>query len=150
MGCTLTFFAMTLLVDWDADTLTPARTLLWLAMTAVLFTILLPQRVTAGPGWLAVQGLVRQQRVRTDALVALRQYGDLSAHLILRDTDGHRLELDPRTLIANPLLWHELDNGIRRSRERGTLREGTDVLEKLRHQIDDATARAVLRESGIY
>ncbi|WP_093904137.1 hypothetical protein [Streptomyces sp. cf386] len=150
MGCTLTFFGMALLVDWDGHTLTPARTLLWLAMTAVLFTILLPQRVTAGPGWLAVRGLVRRQQIRTDALVAVHLYGDLSAHLILRDTDGHRLELDPRTLIANPLLWHELDSGVQRSRERGTLQEGTDALERLRHQIDDATARAVLRASGIY
>lgn len=150
MGCTLIFLGMTLLVDWDAHTLTPARTLLWLTMTTALFTILLPERVTAGPGWLAVQGLVRRRRVRTDALVAIRQYGDLSAHLILRDTDGHRLELDPRTLIANPLLWHELDSGVRRSQKRGTLREGTDVLESLRHQIDDATARAVLRASGMF
>ncbi|MCL8017082.1 hypothetical protein [Streptomyces sp. AS02] len=149
-GCALVFFGMTLLVDLDAETLTPSRALLWLAMTAVLFMILLPQRVTAGPGWLAVQGLVRQQRVRTDALVAVRRYGDVSAHLILRDTDGRRLNLDPRILVANPLLWHELDTGVRRSRERGTLRDGADVLEQLGHQIDDATAQAVLRASGIY
>lgn len=141
---------MTLLVDLDAETLTPPRALLWLVVTAVIFTILLPQRVTAGPGWLAVQGLVRRQQVRTDALVAVRQYGDISAHLILRDTDGHRLELDPRTLIANPLLWHELDTGVRRSREHGTLLEGTDVLEQLGHRIDDVTTRAVLRASGIF
>lgn len=140
---------MTLLIDWDAETLTPLRAELWLAMTAALFAILLPQRVTAGPGWLAVRGLLRRRAVRTDALVAVRQYGHVSAHLTLHDTDGRRLELDPRILIANPLLWHELDTGVRRSRERGTLREGTDVLERLRHQIDDATARAVLRGSGI-
>lgn len=148
-GCALTFLVMTLLVDWDGETLTPPRAMLWLVVAAVLFTILLPQRVTAGPGWLAVHGLVRRQRVRTDALVAVRQYGDVSAHLILRDTEGRRLELDPRTLIANPLLWHELDTGVRRSRERGTLVEGADVLKQLGHQIDDTTAQAVLRASGI-
>ncbi|MBT2418344.1 hypothetical protein J7F01_07475 [Streptomyces sp. ISL-22] len=148
-GCALTFLVMTLLVDWDAETLTPLRALLWLALTTLLFVILLPERVTAGPGWLTVRGLVRRQAVRTDALVAVRQHDDVSARLTLRDTDGSRLELDPRILVANPLLWHELDTGVRRSHERGTLREGTDVLERLRRQIDDATALAVLRASGI-
>ncbi len=140
---------MTLLVDWDGHTLTPARTLLWLVMTSLLFTILLPERVTAGPGWLAVRGLVRRQAVRTDKLVTVRQHGGVSTHLTLRDADGRRLELDPRVLLANPLLWHELDTGVRRSRASGTLLEGIDVLERLRHQIDDAEARAVLRASGI-
>lgn len=140
---------MTLLVDWDGHTLTPPRTLLWLVMTSVLFTILLPQRVTAGPGWLAVRGLVRRQAVRTDELVTVRQHGDVSTHLTLRDADGRRVELDPRVLLANPLLWHELDTGVRRSRASGTLLEGIDVLEQLRHEIDDAEAREVLRASGI-
>jgi hypothetical protein len=141
---------MTLVVDWDAHTLTPPRTMLWLVMTALLFTILLPQRVTAGPGWLAVRGLVRRQAVRTDALVTVRRHGDVSTRLTLRDTDGHCLELDPRILVANPLLWHELDTGVRRSRAAGTLLEGTEVLERLRHEIDDAEARAVLRASGLF
>ncbi|WP_405579056.1 hypothetical protein [Streptomyces sp. NBC_01092] len=149
-GCALAFLGMTLLVDWDGHTLTPPRALLWLVMTAVLFTILLPQRVTAGPGWLAVHGLVRRQAVRTDALVTVRQYGDVCAHLTLCDADGRRLELDPRILVNNPLLWHELDTGVRRSRASGTLLEGIDVLERLRHQIDDAQARAVLKASGIF
>ncbi|MFC5217981.1 hypothetical protein [Streptomyces coerulescens] len=148
-GCAATFFGLTLLVDWDGHTLTPPRTLLWLVMTSVLFTILLPQRVTAGPGWLAVRGLVRRQAVRTDELVTVRQYGDVSAHLTLRDADGRRLDLDPRVLLSNPLLWHELDTGVRRSRAGGTLLEGIDVLERLRHEIDDATAEAVLNASGI-
>lgn len=140
---------MTLLVDWDGHTLTPPRTLLWLVMTALVFTILLPQRVTAGPGWLAVRGLVRRRAVRTDALVTVRQHGDVATHLTLRDTDGRSLDLDPRVLVANPLLWHELDTGARRSRAGGTLLEGIEVLERLRHQIDDDAARAVLDASGI-
>jgi hypothetical protein len=150
LGCALAFLGMTLLVDLDGETLTPARALLWLALTAALFTILLPQRVTAGPGWLEVRGLVRRQVVRTDELVAVREHGRVSALLTLRDADGCRLDLDPRILVANPLLWHELDTGLRRSRERGTLREGTDVLERLERQIDAATAQAVLRASGFY
>jgi hypothetical protein len=148
-GCAVAFFCLALLVDWDGQTLTPPRTLLWLAMTAALFAILLPQRVTAGPGWITVRGVVRHRTVRTDALVAVRQHGDVSMYLTLRDADGCRLDLDPRVLVSNPLLWHELDTGVRRSRAGGTLLEGMDVLERLRHQIDDATARAVLRASGI-
>ncbi|MFE6622695.1 hypothetical protein [Streptomyces sp. NPDC057740] len=148
LGCALLFLGMTLLVDLDGETLTPARTLLWLALTALLFTILFPQRVTAGPGWLEVRGLLRRQTVRTDELVAVRRHGRVTALLTFRDTDGYRLDLDPRVLIANPLLWHELDTGVRRSRERGTLLEGTDVLEQLAHQIDDATTQAILKASG--
>ncbi|MFF4253450.1 hypothetical protein ACFY1L_19805 [Streptomyces sp. NPDC001663] len=147
--CALVFCAMTMLVDWDAETLTPARALLWLTLSAAVFTVLLPPRVTAGPGWLAVSGPLRRRVVRTDALVCVRQFSGASSHLVLRDAEGNRLELDPRVLVADPLLWHELDTGVRRSVERSTLRQGTDVLSRLGHRIDDETARAVLRESGI-
>gem|GEM_PF-1949429 len=147
--CALTFCGMTMLVDWDAGTLTPARALLWLTLSAAAFTVLLPPRVTAGPGWLAVRGPVCRHLVRTDALTAVRQYGGASSHLSLRDAHGGHAELDPRVLLADPLLWHELDTGVRRSLERGTLRQGTDVLRRLGHEIDDETARAVLRASGL-
>lgn len=149
MGCALGFAAMTELVDWDAGTLTPPRTLLWLTLSATLLVVLLPPHVTAGPGWLAVQGTMRRQVVRTDALVTVRQFDGVSLHLVLRDAYGHRLELDPRVLVTNPLLWHEVDTGVRRSLERGTLREGAEVLQRLGHRIDDETARSVLRASGL-
>jgi hypothetical protein len=140
---------MTMLVDWDADTLTAPRALLWLVLSAAVFTVLLPPRVTAGPGWLAARGPLGRRTVRTDALIAVRQYSGASSHLVLRDAHGGRLELDPRVLMADPLLWHELDTGVRRSIERGTLRQGTEVLRRLGHRIDDETALAVLRESGL-
>ncbi|UXY26281.1 hypothetical protein [Streptomyces sp. HUAS TT20] len=149
LGCALAFLGMALLVDWDAGTLTCPRALLWIALSAAAFCVLLPHCVTAGPGRLSVHGLARRQTVHTDALVAVRQYGGVSSHLVLRDTHGHRLEVDPRVLVANPLIWHELDTGVRRSLQRGTLREGTDVLERLGHEIDDSTARAVLEASGL-
>ncbi|MFE0516706.1 hypothetical protein [Streptomyces sp. NPDC058964] len=149
VGCTLTFLGMTLLVDWDAGTLTPPRALLWAALSATAFAVLLPRRVTAGRGWLTVRGPLRRHTVHTDALTAVRQYGDISSRLVLRDTLGHRVEIDPRVLLANPLLWHELDRGARRSTERGTLREGAEMLERLGREIDDSTARAVLRASGL-
>ncbi|MEU6065089.1 MULTISPECIES: hypothetical protein [Streptomyces] len=149
VGCALAFLCMTLLVDWDAGTLTRLRALLWIALSAAACYVLLPHRVTTGPGRLSVQRLARRQTVRTDALVTVRQYGDVSSHLVLRDAHGHRVEVDPRTLVANPLLWHELDTGVRRSLEQGTLREGADVLERLGREIDDSTARAVLKASGL-
>ncbi|MEU1515001.1 hypothetical protein ABZ490_23115 [Streptomyces sp. NPDC005811] len=149
MGCALVFCAMTMVVDWDAGSLTPVRALLWAALSTAMCAVLLPPRVSAGPGWLAVRTPWRRRMVRTDALVAVRQYDGASAHLVLRDTQGNRLELDPRVLAANPLIWHELDTGVRHSVERGTLRQGAEVLERLGHRIDDETAEAVLRLSGL-
>ncbi|SHI41567.1 hypothetical protein [Streptomyces sp. 3214.6] len=148
-GCALGFCALTFLVDWDAETLTLPRALLWLTLSAGVLAVLLPPRVAAGPGLLAVSGPVRRRQVRTDALVAVRQYAGASAHLVLSDAHGHRLELDPRVLTGDPLLWHELDTGARRSLERGTLREGAEVLERLRHEIDDPIAQAILKASGL-
>lgn len=148
-GYALAFGALTLLIDYDAGTLTLARALLWLALTAAVFAVLFPQRITAGPGWLEVQGLAVRHRIDTDALVSVRLYGRVSAHLILRDTHGNRLELDPRTLVTNPLLWHELDTGVRHSLARGTLCQGTNALRHLGHEIDDETALSVLRASGM-
>ncbi|MFI2202893.1 hypothetical protein ACH47Z_19355 [Streptomyces sp. NPDC020192] len=148
-GCAVLFGALAFLVDWDAGTLTALRALLWAALAAAVCVVLLPQRVSAGPGWLAVRTPWRRRVVRTDALTAVRQYDGVSSHLVLRDVHGHRLELDPRILAANPLLWHELETGVRRSLQRGTLRHGADVLDRLGHHIDDETAQAVLRASGL-
>lgn len=148
-GCAALFGTMSLLVDWDAGSLTPPRVVLWLGMSAALFAVLLPPRVTAGAGWLAVRGPWRRRVVRTDALTTVRRYDGVSSHLVLCDAHGHRLELDPRVLAANPLIWHELDTGVRRSLRRGTLLQGADVLDRLGRSIDDETARAVLRASGL-
>ncbi|MGW2486083.1 hypothetical protein ACWCV9_02530 [Streptomyces sp. NPDC001606] len=149
VACALLFCALSLLVDWDAGSLTPPRALLWVTLSAAVGAVLLPQRVSAGPGWLAVRTPWGRHLVRTDALTTVRQYDGVSSHLVLRDVRGNRLELDPRILTANPLLWHELDTGVRRSLERGTLRHGADVLERLGHRIDDETVQAVLRASGL-
>ncbi|MEV6483100.1 hypothetical protein [Streptomyces sp. NPDC051576] len=149
VSCALLFCAMSVLVDWDSGSLTPLRALLWVTLSAAVCSVLLPPRVTAGPGWLAVRTPWRRQVIHTDALTAVRQYVGVSSHLVLRDVHGHRLELDPRILTANPLLWHELDTGVRRSLERGTLGLGADVMERLGHHIDDDTVQAVLRASGL-
>ncbi|GHD91073.1 hypothetical protein GCM10010508_38320 [Streptomyces naganishii JCM 4654] len=149
VSCALIFCALSLLVDWDAGSLTPLRALLWATLSAAVCAVLLPQRVSAGPGWLAVCTSWRRHIVRTDALTAVRQYDGISSHLVLRDVYGHHLELDPRVLTVNPLIWHELDTGARRSLERGTLRQGAEVLHQLGDRIDEETVQAVLRASGL-
>ncbi|MEH0574627.1 hypothetical protein QBA54_09070 [Streptomyces sp. B21-108] len=149
VSCALVFCAMTLLVDWDAGSLTLLRAGLWATLSTAVGAVLLPPQVSAGPGWLVIRTPWRRCMVRTDALTTVWQYDGVSSHLVLRDAYGGRLELDPRVLTANPLIWHELDTGVRRSVERGTLRQGADVLERLGHRIDDDTAQAVLRASGL-
>ncbi|WP_460070748.1 hypothetical protein [Streptomyces sp. YKOK-I1] len=147
--CALLFGAMAVLTDWDAGTLTGPRALLWLTLTVALFTVLLPPRVTAGPGRLTVRGPLSRRSVRTDSLVSVRRHDGVTTRLVLRDTQGHRLELDARVLAADPFLRHEVDTGVRRSLERGTLRQGEQVLRRLTEQIDDETVKAVLRASGM-
>jgi hypothetical protein len=149
VGCALAFGTLSALVDWDAGTLTAPRAAIWSALSLAVFAVLLPQRVTAGHGWLTARGPLRRRAVRTDALVSIRQYDGVSAQLVLRDAYGHRLELDSRVLAANPFLWHELDTGVRRSLEKGTLLQGEDLLRRLAEQIDGETAQAVLRASGL-
>lgn len=149
-GCALAFWAAATLLDLAAGTLTPVRAALWTALAAGLLAVLLPSRLSAGPGWLAARGLLRERRVRTDALVRVSRYGvGVAPTLLLRDADGRRLAVDPRVLAADPLLWHELDAGARASRAAGTLRGGDAVLRDLAARIDDPLARAVFTASGL-
>lgn len=85
----------------------------------------------------------------TDALVSVRRDGAIATRLVLRDAYGGSVALDPEILVANPLLWHRLDAGARRSRERGTLRYGVSTLWQLGERIDGGTARDVFRASGL-
>ncbi|MDT3400139.1 hypothetical protein RKE29_26550 [Streptomyces sp. B1866] len=145
----LGFAALTAALDWASGGLTPARADVWLALGGLLFSVLRPPRVTAGPGWLAVRGLVRTHRVRTDALTGVQLYDGPAPRLVLRDADGGHVAFDARVLSAAPLLWHALETGARRSAERGTLRYGAWALRRLARRIDGGTARAVLRASGL-
>ncbi|MEU3991204.1 hypothetical protein AB0F24_23010 [Streptomyces platensis] len=145
----LAFAGLLMLLDWGAGGLTLPRAGLWSVLGILVLAVFLPSRVTAGDGWLAVQGLMGERRVRTDALVSVRRYGGIAAHLFLRDAHGRWLELDLHVLEANPLIWHLLDAGARRSLERGTLRHGTQVLAELADRIDGLEARAVLKASGL-
>ena len=147
--CALAFAALALLVDLDAGTLTGSRTALWTTLSTAIFLVLLPQHVSAGPNWIAAQGPLHRRAVRTDALTSVSRCGSVGSHLVLRDTYGHRLELDVRVLTANPLIWHELDTGVRRSLAHGRLRQSTSVLQHLGRQIDNETARAIFHASGL-
>jgi hypothetical protein len=147
--CAATFCGLVMLLDWGTGGLDPERAALWVALGAMVFALLLPSRVTAGDGWLAVRGLVHERRVRTEALVSIQRFGGIAVHLILRDTEGNWVELDPRVLVANPMLWHRLDTAACRSDDRGTLREGMAALLELRGRVDHAEAQAVFRASGL-
>jgi hypothetical protein len=65
----------------------------------------------------------------------------ITQRLALSDTSGGRLELDPKVLNTDPLLWHHLERGARRALEQGTLRCGMPVLERLRRRIDAEACR---------
>ncbi|WP_052424851.1 hypothetical protein [Streptomyces fulvoviolaceus] len=71
--------------------------------------------MSAADGGLDARGLLTQRGVRTDRLVAVRMAEGAAQRLVLSDTSGGRVELDPRVLAADPLLWHRLEQGARRS-----------------------------------
>jgi hypothetical protein len=140
---------MLLVIDSAAGTASWPRTALWAGLAGVLLVILVPVRVTAGPGWLAAHGILGVRVVRTDRLVSVRWADGVSQRMVLRDADGERVELDPKVLVANPDLWRMLDEDARACVERGTLRCGRTALRGLGERIDRETARTVFRVSGL-
>ncbi|WP_231981607.1 hypothetical protein [Streptomyces malaysiensis] len=145
----LAFAGVTTLLDWASGGLTVARADLWALLGVAAFTVLRPPRVTAGGGRLTVRGFVRIRRVRIDALAGVWLDGRIATRLILWDVHGRRVALDLRALAADPVLWHELETGARRSLERGTLRHGTEILRLLGRDLDDTAARGILGASGL-
>jgi hypothetical protein len=138
-----------LALDAVAGTLTPARALLWTVLAGVLCAVLLPPRITAGDGVLAVRVLVRTRRVRLDRLVAARveRRGAL-ARLLLRDAAGSFVELDAHAVAESPFLRHEVDTGVRRSHAAGLLAD-TRGVRGLARAADAEQARALLRDAGL-
>ncbi|MFC5801864.1 hypothetical protein [Streptomyces formicae] len=110
IGCAGLLLALLLLIDGGSGRLTAPRAVLWTGLAALLFTLLLPARVTAGE------------------LVSARWSDDVSQLLVLRDLEGGRVELDPGILVAHPQLWRHLDAGARTSLGRGTLLCGATAL----------------------
>ncbi|MFD0057233.1 hypothetical protein ACFVHR_26330 [Streptomyces sp. NPDC127168] len=147
--CSVALLVALELLDLAAGTATPARSALWAALALLLFAVLRPCRVSAGPGWLASRGLLREHRVRTDFLVSVCCVDGVSQRLVLRDAFGGRVELDPATLVADPQLWYRLAEDARRSVASGSLTRGGRALHRLTERVDRATARAVFEVSGL-
>lgn len=147
--CAAVLLALLLLIDWGAGTLSTPRVALWVTLAALLFLVLHPARVSAGEGWLASRGLRGTRRVRTDHLVSVRCLDGVSQRLVLRDTFGARVEIDPRVLVTNPPLWHRLDEDARVSDLRGSLTCGATALRRVSERIDRETALTVFKVSGL-
>ncbi|MCX4744140.1 hypothetical protein OG455_01195 [Kitasatospora sp. NBC_01287] len=148
-SCAVLFSALLAGADWGTGGLTPLRAGIWVALGWAVFVVLVPPRVSAGDGWLEVREPLRGRRVRTDQLVTVRRTGAIAVRLVLYDAHGGWVALDPRVLLANPLLWHRLDTAARRCERAGTLREGAQVLAELEERVAGARAREVLRRAGL-
>ncbi len=133
--------ATLLLIDWADGTLRPWRAVLWCVLSVLLLSVLLPARVTAGEGWLRSRGVLRDDRVRLDRLVAVGWSGAVAPRLVLTDSAGGRVELDPRVLRANPLLWHRIESAARR--RAGTPVRGTAALREFAERVDAEALRAL-------
>ncbi|WP_105967891.1 hypothetical protein [Streptomyces geranii] len=147
--CSVLLLALLLLIDWGDGSLTVVRVLLWLSLALLLFLVLYPPRVAVGPGWLASRGLLRERRVRTDLLVSVRCLDGVAQRLVLRDTAGDRVEIDPRVLVNNPDLWHRLDEDARTSAASGSLTCGETALRRMSERVDRETAQIVFKVSGM-
>lgn len=147
--CSAALLALLLLVDAAAGALTLHRGALWATLALLLLAVLYPPRVRAGRGWLSSRGLLRERRVRTDRLVSVRCRDGVAQRLVLRDTFGARVEIDPHVLVGNPDLWRRLDEDARRSASSGSLTCGATALRRVAERIDRETAERVFRASGL-
>ncbi|MGW6457345.1 hypothetical protein ACWF94_15730 [Streptomyces sp. NPDC055078] len=147
--CALSLLVLLHTVDLAAATLTAVRSALWTGLSLTLFAVLFPPRVSVGRDWLSVRGLLGERRVSTDLLTQVARRDGIAQRIVLKDARGRRVEVDPLTLAANPLLWHELDTGARRARERGYLRTGSAILQSLSDRIESDTARGVFEASDL-
>ncbi len=94
---------------------------LWTGLAGLAFVILHPHRVSVRPGLLSARGLLVTDTVRTDSLVSVLWSDGVAQRLVLRDTEGSRVEIDPAVLVRNPAMWRRLDTDTRASIQRGTL-----------------------------
>ncbi|WP_432097016.1 hypothetical protein [Streptomyces sp. bgisy100] len=149
IGCAVLLLGTALLIDAGAHGLTLLRTSGWIALATTLLVILLPARVSAGPGRLTVQEPWGTRTVRTDRLTAVDWPVGSAQRLVLTDTDGVRAEVDLRVLVTNPALWLRLEADVLVARERGTLDRGTAGLARLSLYLDRETTRSVAKVSGL-
>ncbi|MFD4245974.1 hypothetical protein ACFWP3_30930 [Streptomyces sp. NPDC058525] len=149
VGVAALLYAALLALDAGVGELDGARGALWTLLAVVVFMILLPPRVTVGPGLLSARGLLVDHRVRTDSLVSVRWSDGVAQRMLLRDTEGNQAEIDPTVLVRNPAMWSRLETDARTSIRRGTLMCGATALRRLGERIDRETARTVFKVSGL-
>ncbi|MFD7027396.1 hypothetical protein ACFWAR_05085 [Streptomyces sp. NPDC059917] len=149
IGAALLFGTALFALDAGFGRLDVIRGVVWTGLAVLLFVILLPPRVSTRPGLLTARGLLLERSVRTDSLVAVRWSDGVSQRMVLRDTEGSRVEIDPTVLVRNPALWRRLDADTRASLSRGTLLCGATALHELAERIDRETAQRVFQVSGL-
>ncbi|MEU8778707.1 hypothetical protein [Streptomyces sp. NPDC048606] len=149
VGAAVLLFAALVGLDAAAGRLDPAGGALWAGLAVLVLVILLPPRVSTGPGVLSSRGLFTEHAVRTDALVSVRWSDGVSQRMVLRDADGNRVEIDPKVLVRNPAMWHHLDADAQTSIRRGTLLCGATAMRQLARRIDGETAHTVFKVSGL-
>ncbi|MFI8451350.1 hypothetical protein [Streptomyces erythrochromogenes] len=148
----IAFLLFTALFALDAGLggLDVTRGIIWTGLAGLIFVILLPRRVSVGPGLLSARGLLVSDTVRTDSLVSVRWSDGIAQRMVLRDSDGNQVEIDPNVLVRNPAMWSRLDTDTRTSLQHGTLLRGTTVLRQLAERLDRETAHTVLKLSGLH
>ena len=149
VGCAGLLLALLLVVDGASGDLTLQHAGFWSGLAVLLFVVLLPVRVSAGTGWLASRGLLGEHRVRTDRLLSVRMSDGVAQRLVLCDTDGGRVEVDPGVLLAAPQLWYRLETDALTSLRDGRLQYGADTLHRITQRLDRSEAEAVFRSSGL-
>ncbi|MET9359449.1 hypothetical protein ABZX93_00855 [Streptomyces sp. NPDC006632] len=149
IGVTGLLFTALLTTDAGFGTLDVTRGALWTGLAALVFVILLPPRVSTAPGELSARGPLTRHTVRTDSLVSIRWSDGVAQHMILRDTEGNGVEIDPTVLVRNPAMWRRFDEDTRTSIRRGTLLCGATALSRMAAHIDRETARTVFTLSGL-
>ncbi|MFG2873572.1 hypothetical protein ACGFYU_00820 [Streptomyces sp. NPDC048337] len=149
IGVAFLLFTALFAMDAGFGGLDVTRGALWTGLAGLVFVILHPPRVSVRPGLLSARGLLGTDSVRTDSLVSVRWSDGVAQRMVLRDTDGGRVEIDPTVLVRNPAMWRHLDADTRTSIRRGTLLCGSTALRQLAERIDRETARTVFKVSGL-
>ncbi|MFJ7209167.1 hypothetical protein ACIQWR_37255 [Streptomyces sp. NPDC098789] len=148
-GVALLLLVALLTMDAGSGRLDLVRGSLWTGLAVLLFVMLLPARVSVRLGLLSSRGLLVEHSVRTDSLVSFALPDGVAPRVVLRDTEGNRVEIDPTVLVRNPTMWRRLDTDTRTSLRRGTLRSGACALRQLAEHVDRETARTVFQVSGL-
>ncbi|WP_392895455.1 hypothetical protein [Streptomyces sp. LN699] len=149
IGVTSLLYTALLVMDAGFGTLDMSRGALWTGLAVLVFVILLPLRVSTGPGVLSARGLLMGHTVRTDSLVSIRWADGVAQRMVLRDTEGSVVEIDPTVLVRNPAMWHRFDEDARTSIRRDTLLCGATALRQMAARIDREAARTVFKISGL-